>query len=607
MTKYPKKSEALNPKRGEIRILDGDAREGFFEMNNRVLIFITSLSLALGSRVSAADWPSIPQKRGVPTAAPLANTQGLPAHDLTVGSAVNPELPGQPVLVFSDTREVTFPINVGINGVFEFSVGHLAGGSYGSLEILIDGVLLGKTRAVGGPVRGIVSTFRTPLLPSHGLELTLRVPQPGSIGVIYFDWENTAFEPVPADVWRRTDKDDGTVELTTHLFRATNWAGLELRLPVDSQATVTINGDAGQRRKTDQGTVQLIYGHKMLSGINQVVAQLPAAEADAFRLAASPEAGRFLAEVPDSFNPELHIDDWPRVELSNGLVEATVALPDPVTGFYRGVRFEHSGMITELNYNGHSFFGINAPEVRNPVGNDHCAGISEEFFEPLGFDEAEPGQPFLKLGVGLLEKPFAKTYFFGTSYWPVKRFDWQWEVGKDRIDLVQQGALHDWAYEYRKRIVLPEGKAALEVHYTLTNTGKRQLTTTQYAHNFIRIDDQPIGKDYTVTFAGKVRHERPLPDSATFTGGNTFTMPDRTMFTPLGGFGSVAENRATVSLPDGTGITISGDFTPFRYWLFASSRVACPEPFIRIDLAPGESMRWRRAYELHGEQRANEN
>ncbi len=558
---------------------------------------------SIGSFVSAADWPAIPLKRGVPAAVTLAGNKDLPAHDLTVGSAVNPELPGEPVLVFSNTREVTLPLNVGINGIFAFTVAHLAGGSYAPLELSIDGNVLGKTQAVDGPVQSLVSTFRTLLLPSHGLELTLRSSHPGSIGVIYFDWENTAFEPVPGEVWQRAGKDDGTVELTSHFFRPNSWSGLELRLPQDSQAEVTINGDAGQALKTNAGRVQLISGHKMLSGLNRVVAHLPAADAGAFRLEVSPQAGRFLAEVPAAVNPELYIDDWPRVELSNGLVQATIALPDPVKGFYRGVRFEPSGMITKLTSNGHNYFGVNAPEVRNPVGNDHCTGVSEEFFEPLGFDEAEVGEPFLKLGVGLLEKPFVKTYFFATSYWPVKFFDWTWEVGKNRLELVQLGALKDWAYEYRKQIVLPEGKNALEVHYSLTNTGRRRFVTTQYAHNFIRIDDRPIGKDYTVTFAGRVSHERPLPNSATFTGGNTFTMPDRTLFTPLRGFSSVGDNRVTVSLPDGAGITISGDFTPFRYWLFANPKVVCPESFIRIDLAPGESMRWTREYALSADRK----
>jgi hypothetical protein len=567
-------------------------------MNRLEKLLVMAALHGLGYHVSAADWPELPQKRNVPTAEALANTEGLPAHDLTVGSAVNPGLPGQPVLVLASTREVKFPINLGMNGVFEFSVAHLAGGSYGPLEILIDGELLGTTQAVEGPVQAVVSTFRTPLLASHGLELMLRGSPSGSIGIIYFDWENIAFEPLPDAVWQRTEETNGTVEWTTYLFRPNGRTGLQLRLPPDSRATITVSGEAGEVRRTDQGTVWFFPGHKILRGINRVVVQIPAAEADAFKLEAGPQAGRFFARVPDAVNPQLHIDDWPRVELGNGPVQATVALPDPVKGFYRGVRFDRSGMITSLSCNGHSYLGIHAPEVRNPVAHDHCAGISEEFFEPIGFDEAEPGQPFLKLGVGLLEKPFAKTYFFADSYWPIELFDWEWEVGKDRIDLVQRGALNDWAYEYGKQIILPEGKNRLEVRYVLKNTGKKRLLTSQYAHNFIRIDDTPVDNNYTVTFGGPVKHVRPLDGKAVFTDGKTFTLGNQTFFTPISGLNSREAGTVDVRLKDKAGITVSGDFTPFRYWLFANSRVVCPEPFIRIDLAPGEELAWTRTYDL---------
>jgi len=76
-------------------------------------------------------------------------------------------------------------------------------------------------------------------------------------------------------------------------------------------------------------------------------------------------------------------------------------------------------------------------------------------------------------------------------------------------------------------------------------------------------------------------------------------MYDKTLFSPISGFKSVNDNWVDVFLPDKTGIRITGDFVPFRYWLFSSSRTTCPEPFIHIDLAPGESMSWTRIYELY--------
>ena len=38
----------------------------------------------------------------------------------------------------------------------------------------------------------------------------------------------------------------------------------------------------------------------------------------------------------------------PVVEISNGTIRATVYLPDPVNGFYRGTRFGWSGVVRSI-------------------------------------------------------------------------------------------------------------------------------------------------------------------------------------------------------------------------------------------------------------------
>ena len=45
------------------------------------------------------------------------------------------------------------------------------------------------------------------------------------------------------------------------------------------------------------------------------------------------------------------------MEISNGLVKAGLRLPDPETAYYRGVRFDWSGDMPYLEYDGHSYFG----------------------------------------------------------------------------------------------------------------------------------------------------------------------------------------------------------------------------------------------------------
>src|SRR5690625_8028790 len=56
--------------------------------------------------------------------------------------------------------------------------------------------------------------------------------------------------------------------------------------------------------------------------------------------------------------------DFPKAIISNGLIEATLYLPDKQTGYYRATRFDWSGVIGSLEYNGHSYFGQRSEERR---------------------------------------------------------------------------------------------------------------------------------------------------------------------------------------------------------------------------------------------------
>jgi hypothetical protein len=57
--------------------------------------------------------------------------------------------------------------------------------------------------------------------------------------------------------------------------------------------------------------------------------------------------------------------------ISNGLITAKIYLPDAKTGFYRSTRFDWSGMISSLEFNGHQYYGpwftASDPSVRDFV------------------------------------------------------------------------------------------------------------------------------------------------------------------------------------------------------------------------------------------------
>src|ERR1700688_1858260 len=108
----------------------------------------------------------------------------------------------------------------------------------------------------------------------------------------------------------------------------------------------------------------------------------------------------------------------PQAELSNGVLKAQFYLPDSQKGFYRGTRFDWSGVIGSLEFAGHNYYGPWFTKTDRSVhdyiydGPDIVAGPAsaitgpaEEFVsneKALGFDEAAPGGTFLKIGVGVL-------------------------------------------------------------------------------------------------------------------------------------------------------------------------------------------------------------
>src|SRR5262249_10929240 len=48
---------------------------------------------------------------------------------------------------------------------------------------------------------------------------------------------------------------------------------------------------------------------------------------------------------------------FPERSIANGVCKLTLLLPDAKQGYYRGTRFDWSGIIRRAEYNGHTFFG----------------------------------------------------------------------------------------------------------------------------------------------------------------------------------------------------------------------------------------------------------
>src|SRR5438128_5953036 len=103
---------------------------------------------------------------------------------------------------------------------------------------------------------------------------------------------------------------------------------------------------------------------------------------------------------------------FPQAEISSARIRARLYLPDAEIGYYRATRFDWSGVIAGLNWNGHNFFG-QWFERHDPKTHDAITGPVEEFLTSgagLGYDEAKPGGRFVRIGVGVVRKPDEPRY-----------------------------------------------------------------------------------------------------------------------------------------------------------------------------------------------------
>jgi len=298
---------------------------------------------------------------------------------------------------------------------------------------------------------------------------------------------------------------------------------------------------------------------------------------------------------------------YPSVRLSNSQLALTVYLPNPRHGFYRGPRFDWSGMLGHVQFSGHTFFTPWRPSLHDPEGNDDVLGPAEEFDQddPPGFGLTPPGGTFLKIGVGLLTRPDDAPYRFLRPYTVAQAGVWDIAHGVSWIEFTQNIAgNYGHAYQYVKRVSLPADQPALSIEHRLENTGTQDLNTHWYCHNFVNIDCKATGPDYGLSLAFKPSF-RPKHGEEVKVNRNTISFT-RLLTAPqfglLSGPGLSGANTMIQvqnrSVRAGVRLRLSEPMTEMR--LFAAPGAVCPEPFLRLHIPPGTSRTWQTDYEFFG-------
>jgi hypothetical protein len=318
---------------------------------------------------------------------------------------------------------------------------------------------------------------------------------------------------------------------------------------------------------------------------------------------------------PESSNPL----DYPHqiLKTRSGL-EAMVMLPDAAAGFYRGSRFDWSGHIAEVRLEKHKYFGLwRIPH--NPQNFEHGVGPCDEFGleDPPGYREAKPGESFLKIGVAVLRRADDKPYRFFENYEVVGRGKWRVEADDKRARTVQTiDDVDGWGIEYEKTIEAESSidrnkgpNAGKTDHYVtlsrrLKNTGKKRIQTTHYNHNFIRFDDEPVDSNYTMTVprgleivaaqrdeAGRLllKADNSMKPKAAITQGVLFKYTGQPRDKNL--FSLVIANTKTNAV-----LQIDHFYEVSELRLYLAPTAFCPEPFMPLDLQPGDEARWRTVY-----------
>jgi hypothetical protein len=299
-----------------------------------------------------------------------------------------------------------------------------------------------------------------------------------------------------------------------------------------------------------------------------------------------------IAKQPES--------NWPHITLANDELQLEIAVPDQNSGYYRSSRFDWSGVIYQARWKGVPLFGeFQMP--RDLTRPDHISGTAEEFDNTGPATFGSDGDEFLKIGVGILRKNAEDTYASNGIYEFVNRGEWEVTQGKDWVEFLHRaGPVRGVAYELTKRIVLGPQQGAFRIERTLTNVGTKELVTEHYGHNFFRIADDPIGRNYRVVLPENCPLER--------LGGTTSPLrvvrgacdfrrdlgPEEyaqfsILFTGAGNF-RLTNTKA------GLEVEVISSAPVKRFVLYATSRTLCPEVFTDIRLAPGERFRWSTQY-----------
>lgn len=212
----------------------------------------------------------------------------------------------------------------------------------------------------------------------------------------------------------------------------------------------------------------------------------------------------------------------PNVTIGGEHLQATIFLPGVDNAFYTANRFDHGTMVGDIKLGEHLLFPNDFwSQPHDPATPDAGVGMASEFGcgeggttcdgsdlgwgaysgkatnGVLGFEEAQVGEPFLKIGVGKLVKN-------SDAYSPFEAQEHSeapvWTVDHTRSSLTMTHAAQlnsKWGYRLQRTFQTYSNMLIYETE--LENTGSEDFTTVHYSHSLLSMDHREVGPGWEVS------------------------------------------------------------------------------------------------------------
>ena len=287
--------------------------------------------------------------------------------------------------------------------------------------------------------------------------------------------------------------------------------------------------------------------------------------------------------------------------LKNKNLEIQVDLPDEN---YCMSRFDWTGKIVDVKFQNVQLASV---ERTDSINKNHFGkGFYNEFGfdKALGFEDAQVGEWFHKIGIGLLKKDDSK-YVFNKPY-EIRPAQFNtFSEGNKLIITCKSEAINGYAYLLRKEIELQE--SGFLIKYALENRGEKDILTDEYVHNFTAVDNELIGANYVLNLPFRLKpelfYETVNPEQKVEIGSNTIRFnatPEKDFFfSNLTGGETVNAEWELENHKSKIGIKETGSFQTNKINLWGWKHVISPELFLSIHVKPGRTIKWSRNFAFY--------